>query len=124
MSDGRRTDGVAGWLDRRVWGGRQEPGRAGGALTLRVLRTVLSLVRDLADGQLTLRAMSLVYTTLLSIVPLLALSFSVLKAFGVADRIRPMVADVPRLLVDELLRLLPLYRYAAWSDESDHLFSR
>lgn len=33
-------------------------------------------------------------------------------------------ADVPRLLVDELVRLLPLYRYAAWSDESDHLFSR
>ena len=39
------------------------------------------------DGQLTLRAMGLVYTTLLSIVPLLALSFSVLKAFGVHNQI-------------------------------------
>lgn len=34
------------------------------------------------DGQLNLRAMSLVYTTLLSIVPLLAVSISVLKGFG------------------------------------------
>ncbi|HZH06399.1 MAG TPA: YihY/virulence factor BrkB family protein, partial [Lautropia sp.] len=36
-----------------------------------------------------LRAMSLVYTTLLSIVPMLALSFSVLKAFGVHNQIEP-----------------------------------
>jgi membrane protein len=36
------------------------------------------LVRDLASGDLNLRAMSLVYTTLLSMVPLLALSFSIL----------------------------------------------
>lgn len=35
--------------------------------------------------------MSLVYTTLLSIVPLLALSFSVLKAFGVSNQLRPML---------------------------------
>lgn len=30
--------------------------------------------------------------------------------------------DVPRALVDELRRLAPLYRLAAWSEESDHLF--
>jgi len=47
--------------------------------------------RDLAEGQLTLRAMSLVYTTLLSLVPLLALSFSVLKGFGVQNQVRPML---------------------------------
>jgi membrane protein len=61
---------------------------------MRVLRTILILVRDLAFGQLTLRAMSLVYTTLLSIVPLLALSFSVLKAFGVTNQIRPMLLNL------------------------------
>lgn len=42
-------------------------------------------------GQLTLRAMSLVYTTLLSIVPMLALSFSVLKGFGVANQLQPVL---------------------------------
>src|SRR4030067_555993 len=53
------------------------------------LRMVYAGGRDLAEGQLTLRAMSLVYTTLLSLVPLLALSFSVLKAFGVHNQVRP-----------------------------------
>ena len=58
---------------------------------LRVIRTILILVQDLVSGQLTLRAMSLVYTSLLSIVPLLALSFSVLKAFGAHNQIQPML---------------------------------
>jgi hypothetical protein len=31
--------------------------------------------------------------------------------------------EVPRMLVDELRRLAPLYRYAAWSEESDFLFA-
>lgn len=53
------------------------------------LRMVYAIGRDLGEGHLTLRAMSLVYTTLLSLVPLLALSFSVLKGFGVHNQIRP-----------------------------------
>jgi len=59
---------------------------------LRALGVLLVVLRDLAFGQLTLRAMSLVYTTLLSIVPLLALSFSVLKAFGVHNQIEPALS--------------------------------
>lgn len=31
--------------------------------------------------------------------------------------------EVPGMLADELARLVPLYRYSAWSDESDFLFS-
>ena len=31
-------------------------------------------------------------------------------------------ADVPGMLADELCRLVPLYRYSAWSEESDFLF--
>ena len=31
--------------------------------------------------------------------------------------------EVPGMLAGELLRLVPLYRYSAWSDESDFLFS-
>jgi membrane protein len=49
------------------------------------------VVRDVVDGQLTLRAMSLVYTTLLALVPLLAVSFSVLKGFGVHNQIEPLL---------------------------------
>ncbi|WP_166253832.1 YihY/virulence factor BrkB family protein [Marinobacter salicampi] len=54
-------------------------------------RTAYALVRDVINGTLTLHAMSLVYTTLLSIVPLLALSFSVLKALGVHQRMEPFL---------------------------------
>ncbi|WP_372981909.1 YihY/virulence factor BrkB family protein [Marinobacter sediminum] len=54
-------------------------------------RSVYALARDVISGQLTLHAMSLVYTTLLSIVPLLALSFSVLKALGVHQRMEPFL---------------------------------
>ncbi len=79
-------------LESAIWDRRLDeltPARAAG---LRLLRLLLVLGRDLVAGQLTLRAMSLVYTTLLAIVPLLALSFSVLKAFGVYNQIGPMLA--------------------------------
>mgnify|MGYP000359629227 FL=1 len=54
-------------------------------------RSLYALIRDVLSGQLTLHAMSLVYTTLLSIVPLLALSFSVLKALGVHQKMEPFL---------------------------------
>ena len=56
-----------------------------------VLRIAYVVIRDIASGQITLHAMSLVYTTILSIVPMLALSFSILKAFNVQDRFTPML---------------------------------
>lgn len=62
-------------------------------LLIRVLRTFYVVVRDLLEGQLTLRAMSLVYTTLLAMVPLLAVSFSVLKGFGVHNQIEPLLLN-------------------------------
>ena len=60
-------------------------------LLVRPLRYAYALGRDLARGELTLRAMSLVYTTLLSIVPLLALSFSVLKGLGFHRELEPVL---------------------------------
>lgn len=56
-------------------------------IQIRFLRLFYVIARELSGEQLTLRAMGLVYTTLLSIVPLLAVSFSVLKAFGVHTRL-------------------------------------
>lgn len=61
------------------------------ALARRHLRVAYAVIRDLMAGQLNLHAMSLVYTTLLSMVPLLALSFSVLKAMGVHNRLMPLL---------------------------------
>ena len=78
-------------LDEVIWRKPAEGLSRTEAWLLRLTRLLIVLVRDLAQGQLTLRAMGLVYTTLLSLVPLLALSFSVLKAFGVYNQIRPML---------------------------------
>jgi membrane protein len=58
---------------------------------VRALRLLYVLIRDLFRGQLSLRAMSLVYTTLLALVPLLAVSFSVLKGFGVHNQVEPLL---------------------------------
>jgi len=63
------------------------------ATFVRAIRVVYVVVRDVTRGRLTLHAMSLVYTTLLSIVPLLAIGFSVLKGFGVHNEIEPMLAQ-------------------------------
>ena len=57
------------------------------------LRMLVVVARQLLGGQLNLRAMSLVYTTLLSLVPLLAVSFSVLKGFGVHNQLEPALLN-------------------------------
>jgi membrane protein len=54
---------------------------------IKFLRLANVIIEEFSEGQLTLRAMSLVYTVLLSIVPVLAIGFSVLKAFGVHNEI-------------------------------------
>ena len=58
------------------------------------LRITHLIIRDLMDGMITLRAMELVYTTILALVPLLAVSFSVLKGFGVHNQIEPMLLNL------------------------------
>jgi membrane protein len=78
-------------LHRLLWADDLAAARPFHRRAVFMLRLSYAVARDLAEGQLTLRAMSLVYTTLLSLVPLLALCFSVLKAFGVHNQVRPML---------------------------------
>ena len=68
---------------------------------IKISRIGYCVLRDLLDGMLTLQAMSLVYTTLLSIVPLIAVSFSVLKGFGVHNQVEPMLLSVLAPLGDK-----------------------
>lgn len=58
---------------------------------VKLLRLVFVMVREVATGELNLRAMSMVYTTLLAVVPLLAFSVSVLKGFGVHNQLEPLL---------------------------------
>ncbi|MGH6629746.1 MAG: hypothetical protein ACREB3_08445, partial [Burkholderiales bacterium] len=64
-----------------LWGEHEALSRVQHELRL-AGRYLYALFRDLLDGQISMRAMSLVYTTLLSLVPLLALAFSLLKGVG------------------------------------------
>ncbi|MFT4941712.1 MAG: membrane protein [Paraglaciecola sp.] len=60
---------------------------------IQIVRLFYVVIRELSTGQLTLHAMSLVYTTLISLVPLLAVSFSVLKAFKVQGQVEPFLIE-------------------------------
>ena len=71
----------------------------------RILRYPYALVRDVMRGDLTLRAMSLIYTTLLSIVPLIALSFSVLKGLGYHRDLEPVLYSFLEPLGDRAYEL-------------------
>lgn len=67
---------------------RLDPARRVG---VHLLRLVIVAARASQNGLLNVRAMGLVYSTLLSLVPLLAVAFSVLKAFGAQYQIRPLL---------------------------------
>lgn len=88
-------------LDKFVWGRQLDQYGLPGRIFANVLRYVYAVFRDVFAGQLTLRAMSLVYTTLLSIVPLLALIFSALKGLGVAEQLEAQLAVALEPLGDQ-----------------------
>ncbi|MGH7298838.1 MAG: YhjD/YihY/BrkB family envelope integrity protein [Candidatus Rokuibacteriota bacterium] len=71
-----------------------DPSRLGalGWIVARALRFGAVIVWEFREHALSLRAMSLVYTTLLSLVPLLAVMFSILKGFGAHYRVEPLLA--------------------------------
>jgi len=87
-------DKIRQWKDiavRFVWPDRSEYLPVWRVILCRIIQIGFSIVRDLNEGQMTLRAMSLVYTSLLSLVPLLALAFSVLKGFGIHNQLEPVL---------------------------------
>ncbi len=60
---------------------------------LRQLQTVALVAHDFGRNQCLQRAAALTYYSLLSIVPLLALTFALLKAFGVQNRLEPLIME-------------------------------
>ncbi|MDB5986645.1 MAG: YihY/virulence factor BrkB family protein [Nevskia sp.] len=83
------------------WLWTREPRSPAQRALLHLARYVMALARDLIEGDISLRAMSLVYTTLLSLVPFLALAFSVLKALGVHDSLEPVLQQMLQSLGDQ-----------------------
>lgn len=67
---------------------------------VRCSQITVAVIRDLLQGQLSLRAMSLVFTTLIGFFPLLALTFSILKSFGAHNAMEPTLLTLLEPLGD------------------------
>ena len=78
---------VTDFIWNRPLDAMSKPEQAG----ITALRILNLIIRDVSQGQITLRAMGLVYTTLLAMVPLIAVSVSVLKGFGVHNQVEPVL---------------------------------
>ena len=86
-------DFVLGPIERWLWPrSRAEDARV--PRWLSVARYAFALFRDFTRGELNLRATSLVYTTMVAIVPLLALSFSAMRALGLHRSLEPLIMSV------------------------------
>ncbi|MFW6161236.1 MAG: YhjD/YihY/BrkB family envelope integrity protein [Planctomycetota bacterium] len=81
------------FLAHELWREVPTPSRVKGAL-LHVLRISILAGRDFMADRCAMRATALSYSTLLSIVPLLAFAFSVLKGMGVQQRLEPVLLRV------------------------------
>jgi membrane protein len=79
------------WFEKLVWTDQLYRHGVPGRILASVLRYIVALIRDMFAGGLMMRSMSLVYITLLSIVPFLAFSFAMLKAFGGEDQLAPFL---------------------------------
>jgi membrane protein len=79
-------------LDRWLFSDYSNSGSPG-AFGLRLLRYPYAILRDLARGQINLHAMGLVYATLLSLIPLVAFSFAILKVFGSHRDLEPIIYE-------------------------------
>lgn len=60
----------------------------------RAVRFIQQLVTSISGHQVSLRASALTYTTVLSLVPFLAIAFAVLKGLGVQNALEPVLLQV------------------------------
>ena len=81
---------VRGWL----WGQENESELWLVRIARRSLQILAAVTRDLASGQLSLRAMGLVFITFVGFFPALTLVFTVLQEFGVHNDLRPTLLAV------------------------------
>lgn len=81
------------FLTEKLWQIKADPSEKLKNILITLLRLLYKIGLEFIDGEIPRRASSLVYTTLLTIVPLLAVTFSVLKAFGVHNILEPFMSE-------------------------------
>ncbi len=88
-----RVESLKAWLERHMVPPSSEDSKLR-SFGLRAFQVGFAVARDLAQGQLSLRAMSLVYYTVIAFIPLLALTFSVLKGLGAHNTMEPALLNL------------------------------
>jgi membrane protein len=91
-------------LEDRLFQKSRSMGPPWGA-TLRWLRYPIALIRDWLGGEINIRAMSLAYTTLLSLVPLMVFSFAILKGLGARGDLRVILQEFFRPMGSAAMQL-------------------
>ncbi len=76
---------IYNFLTKEIWIVDLNSLRNSQVFFIKLLRLLYKTFYEYNQNELTLRAMGLVYITLLSLIPLIAFSLSLLKAFGVVD---------------------------------------
>jgi membrane protein len=84
---------VKGFLSHGVWSADVEELPRRRAALYQAARYVQHAATGFTDDQCLLRASALTYTSLLSLVPLLAIMFAVLKGLGVQKRLEPLLLE-------------------------------
>ena len=93
---------VSNFLTKEIWHLDTSGLNRTRASLVYLVKLIYATVRGYTENELALRAMGLVYTTLLSIVPLLAFSVSILKAFGVVEnQLQPFLTNFLEPLGDK-----------------------
>ncbi len=77
-----------------IWHYNVQSGSVVLAYIIKFVRILLMTLNDLSRGHISLHATSLVYTTLLSLVPFLAVSFAILKGVGLHNNIEPVLLSL------------------------------
>ncbi|RLA05652.1 MAG: ribonuclease BN [Gammaproteobacteria bacterium] len=91
----RATPNIVTRLDNQLWQTDLNQLAMPIAWLYRITRIIVAVIRDMVGGQINLRAMGMVYSSLLSMVPLLAISFSLMKGLGVVDnKLEPMLLNL------------------------------
>ena len=88
------VDRARHFLLHDLWSSELQP-RSVTAAALRLLQFVIMVGQSFVKDRLLLRASALTYMALLSMIPLLAVALSILKAVGVSE-------DLASLAVDEI----------------------
>jgi membrane protein len=94
MADWReKTKNLKEFLNRGIW--EVDPGKLskGKSFLLHQVQVISLAARDFFADHCLMRASALTYTTILSIVPMLALMFSLLKGLGVQNKLEPLLLD-------------------------------